>query len=160
MCRMPRLLATLAAPALLVFSNAAWAAADKPAANPAPAAAAPTQAKAAQPASPRERMEAQRLPPLARAAFWAREVEIDARDPVAGANLANALRTLGRVEEAQAVADQMLIVHPNDVEVLLEAARARLAQNQGFYAIELAARAQVIAPTDWRPTGLLAIAYE
>jgi len=38
--------------------------------------------------------------------------------------------------------------------------RARLAQNQGFYAIELARRAQVQAPSDWRATSLLAIAYE
>mgnify|MGYP000122445934 CR=1 FL=1 len=46
-----------------------------------------------------DRIEAQRLPPLGRAAFWARETDIDPRDPVAGSNLANALRTLGRIDQ-------------------------------------------------------------
>jgi len=43
---------------------------------------------------------------------------------------------------------------------MLEAARARLAQGQGFYAIDLAKRAQMVAPKDWRPLTLLAIACE
>jgi len=157
MCRMPRLLATLAAPALLVFVSTLAIADDRTAAATPSAGA---QAAAPQPASAQARIEAQRLPILARAAFWAREVEVAPRDPVAGANLANALRALGRIEEAQAAADQVLIVHPNDLEALLEAVRARLAQNQGFYAIDLAQRAQRIDPADWRATGLLAIAFE
>jgi Flp pilus assembly protein TadD len=156
MCRMQRLLATLAAPALIVVTGTAALAADKPVAAPVSQAA----ATGPQPASAQERMEAQRLAPLARAAFWAREVEVAPRDAVAGVNLANALRGIGRIEEAQAAADQVLIFHPNDLEALLEAARARLAQNQGFYAIDLARRAQMVAPADWRATGLLAIAYE
>ena len=103
MCRMPRLLATCAVLALLAQSAAALAADAKPQ----PQAAAPAALK---PASAQDRMEAQRLPALGRAAFWAREVDIDARDPVAGANLANALRALGRIDEVQdilaLVADQ------------------------------------------------------
>jgi Flp pilus assembly protein TadD len=153
MCRMPRLLATCAVLALLAQSGAALAADAKP--QPAPAAPAGLK-----PASAQDRIEAQRLPPLGRAAFWAREVDIDARDPVAGANLANALRNLGRIDEAQAAADKVLIVAPTDLEALLEAARARLAQGQGFYAIDLAKRAQMVAPKDWRPMTLLAIACE
>jgi Flp pilus assembly protein TadD len=157
MCRMKRLLATLAAPALLVFASTLAVADDRTAGATATSGA---QTGAPQPASAQARIEAQRLPVLARAAFWAREVEVAPRDPVAGANLANALRAIGRIEEAQAAADQVLIVHPNDLEALLEAVRARLARNQGFYAIDLAHRAQMIAPTDWRATGLLAIAFE
>jgi Flp pilus assembly protein TadD len=54
----------------------------------------------------------------------------------------------------------VLIAYPNDLEALLEAVRARLAQNQGFFAIDLAKRAQAVAPKDWRPVSLLAVAYE
>jgi len=156
MCRMPRLLATCALAALLSSGAAALAADAKPAAAPQPAPAAPKP----KPASAQDRTEAQRLPALGRAAFWAREVDVDERDPVAGANLANALRSLGRIDEAQAAADKVLIVHPTDLDALLEAARARLAQGQGFYAIDLAKRAQMVAPRDWRPMTLLAIACE
>ena len=173
MCRMPRLLATVAAPALLLLLSGAACAETRaagpplgassaqpslqPAAQPAEVAALQPAAK---PATPEQRAEANRLPLLARAAFWAREVDVDPRDAVAGANLAASLRGLGRIEEARATADQVLVVHPNDVEALLEAVRARLAQNQGFYAIDLAKRAQTLAPADWRPVSLLAIAYE
>ena len=157
MCRMPRLLATCALAALLTSGAAALAADAKPPAAPQPAPSAAAQPK---PASTQDRIEAQRLPPLGRAAFWAREVDVDERDPVAGANLANALRGLGRIDEAQAAADKVLIVHPTDLDALLEAARARLAQGQGFYAIDLAKRAQMVAPKDWRPLTLLAIACE
>jgi Flp pilus assembly protein TadD len=154
---MPRLLATCALAALLTSGAAALAADAKPPAAPQPA---PSVAALPKPASAQDRIEAQRLPPLGRAAFWAREVDVDARDPVAGANLANALRSLGRIDEAQAAADKVLVVHPTDLDALLEAARARLAQGQGFYAIDLAKRAQMVAPKDWRPMTLLAIACE
>jgi Flp pilus assembly protein TadD len=157
MCRMPRLLATCAVLALLAPSAAALGADAKPSVPQQAVSAAAARPK---PASAQDRIEAQRLPPLGRAAFWAREVDIDERDAVAGANLANALRALGRVDEAQAAADKVLIVHPTDLDALLEAARARLAQGQGFYAIDLAKRAQMVAPKDWRPMTLLAVACE
>lgn len=164
---MPRLLATLATSALVaVLATAAHAAdkgADKAVADKKSAAAAPAAKPAAdkpQPATAEQRIEAQRLPGVARAAFWAREIDVNPRDAVAGANLANALRAIGKVEEAQAAADAVLIAYPNDLDALLEAVRARLAQNQGFYAIDLAKRAQAVAPKDWRPVSLLAVAYE
>jgi Flp pilus assembly protein TadD len=169
MCRMPRLLATCAVLALTAFGGAALAADAKPSdvkvvptTNQPIRITAPSSAPTAppKPATAQERIEAQRLEPLGRAAFWAREVDIDARDPIAGANLANALRILGRVDEAQAAADKVLIVHPADLDALLEAARARLAQGQGFYAIDFARRAQMVAPKDWRPMTLLAVAFE
>jgi Flp pilus assembly protein TadD len=168
MCRMPRLLATCAVLALTALGGAALAA-DAKAPDVKVVSAASQPAKMTEPAAPaappkpasaQERLEAQRLDPLGRAAFWAREADIDARDPVAGANLANALRVLGRVDEAQQAADKVLVVHPADLDALLEAARARLAQGQGFYAIDFAKRAQMVAPKDWRPVTLLAVAYE
>lgn len=159
MCRMPRLLATSALLALTVLGGAVHAADDKSApAKASPAAQA--AAAAPKPASAQERIEAQRLPVLGRAAFWAREAELDPRDAVAGVNLAGALRTLGRIDEAQTAADRVLVVHPQDLDALLEAARARLAHGDGFYAIDLAKRAQIVAPKDWRPLTLLAVAYE
>lgn len=161
MCRMPRLLATSAVVALTAFGGLAHAAEAKAAdAKAAPAPAAQAAAMAPKPTSAQERVEAQRLPALGRAAFWSREAEIDPRDAVAGVNLANALRSLGRIEEAETAADRVLVIHPQNFDALLEAARARLAQGDGFYAIDLAKRAQQIAPKDWRPMTLLAVAYE
>ncbi|MES2034197.1 MAG: tetratricopeptide repeat protein [Pseudomonadota bacterium] len=149
MCRTPALAATvlalLAGPAL--------------AADPvksAPAAAAASRAKAA----PQQRAEARRLDPLARAAFWARELEIDGRDAEAGIGMSQALRQMGRNEEAADAVARVLIIAPDNVEALLEAARAQIGRGQGFYAIEPAKHAQALAPRDWRPVSLLAVALE
>jgi Flp pilus assembly protein TadD len=111
-------------------------------------------------ATPEQRAEAERLDPLARAAFWAREVDVDPRDNDARLKLAKALRGLGRFEEAAAAAEQILVVQPTNVEALLEAARDKISNNQGFYAVDDAQRAAALAPRDWRPVSLLAIAYE
>ncbi|HEX3917539.1 MAG TPA: tetratricopeptide repeat protein [Caulobacteraceae bacterium] len=146
--------ALAAAPAL---AAAATPAPVQPAANPAPAEPArPAPVKA----TPEMRAEAERLEPLGRAAFWAREVDIDPTDYDARLKLSRALRAMGKYEEAAAAADQLLVIQPNNVEALLESARARVAENQGFYAIDDAQRAETLAPRDWRPVALLAIAYE
>ena len=130
-------------------------AAPVPAAIPTPAAA-----PAAQPASPQQRAEVERLDPLARAAFWATEVDNNPRDTEAGVRLAHALRDLGRFEEAAAAAEQVLVVEPANLEAMLEAGRARIGQGQAFYGIEPLQTAAVQAPRDWRPLSLLAIAFE
>ena len=111
-------------------------------------------------ATPEQRAEAERLDPLGRAAFWAREVDIDSTDFDARIKLAKALRALGKFEEAGAAADQVLVMQPGNYEALLESARAKVAANQGFYAIDDAERAEAIAPKDWRPVSLLAVALE
>lgn len=111
-------------------------------------------------ATPEQRAEAERLSPLARAAFWAREVDIDSTDADARLKLAKALRALGKYEQAGAAADQLLVMQPNNLEALLESARAKIASDQGFYAIDLAQKAARLAPHDWRPVSLLAIALE
>ncbi|HUZ13270.1 MAG TPA: tetratricopeptide repeat protein [Caulobacteraceae bacterium] len=111
-------------------------------------------------ATPQERAEADRLDPLARATFWAKQFDIDPRDAEAGVKLAAALRELGRYDQAQSAAEQVLVVQPDNLDALLESARARVAQGQGFYAIEPARRAEALAPRDWRPVALLAVALE
>ena len=84
-----------------VFAFAATSAlADTPTAS-APKASAP--AKPTPPpkptkATPEQRAEIERLDPLARAAFWAREVDVDQTDSDARLKLAKALRALGKYE--------------------------------------------------------------
>ena len=160
MCRKLALVAT----ALIAASAApmAWAADSKPPAATAPAKAAATadaSTPAARKASPEERVAAERLEPLARAAFWARESDIDPTDPVAGVRLASALRAIGQYDEAATAAQRVLVVNPNNLDALLESARARVAQGQGFYAIDPAQHAESLAPKDWRPLSLLGVAY-
>ncbi|HEX4096380.1 MAG TPA: tetratricopeptide repeat protein [Caulobacteraceae bacterium] len=111
-------------------------------------------------ATPEERAEAERLEPLARAAFWANEVDIDPKDPVAGVRLASALRALGRNDEAANAAEGVLIVDPNNRDALLESARAHLAAGQGFYAIDPLNKLHAAEPKDWRYVSLLGVAYE
>jgi Flp pilus assembly protein TadD len=164
--------AGLAGPALALSLPFGAPAAKAPAAQPAsgqPAASAAPgagQGKAPAPpprpvkASPEQRAEAERLDPLGRAAFWAREVDIDPTDYDSRLKLAKALRALGKFEEAGAAADQILVMQPGNYEALLESARAKIAGNQGFYAIDDAQRAAAIAPKDWRPASLLAVAFE
>jgi Flp pilus assembly protein TadD len=160
MCRMSALAAT--AVALSLAPMAGWAK-DKPA-KPQPAAAAPTD-KAAKPeprkkATPEQRAMAQRSDALTRAAFWTREVEVDAADEAAGLGLAQALRALGSYEDAANAANRLLLAKPDSVEALLELARIHVARGQGFYAVEPARKAQALAPRDWRIPSLLGVAYE
>jgi Flp pilus assembly protein TadD len=159
----------LIAAAIALAAGPALAAAAQDHRSPTPSPGASAAPAAAQPPAPpprptkataEQRAEAERLPPLARAAFWAREVDIDGADADAALHLAKALRTLGKFDEAAAAADQLLVVQPNNLEALLESARARLGANQGFYAIDNAQRAAQLAPRDWRPQALLAVAYE
>ncbi|MBI5940818.1 MAG: pilus assembly protein TadD, partial [Caulobacterales bacterium] len=150
MCRMPALAATVLT---LVAAPAFAATPPTPAASITPAGPV-VRAKA----SAAQRAEAKRVDPLARAAFWARELEIDPRDTEAGLSLAIALRQMGRYPEAYDAAGQVLVIEPDNLDALLEAARAQIGRGQGFYAIESARHAQTLAPRDWRPAALLAVA--
>jgi Flp pilus assembly protein TadD len=153
-----------------VLAGGSALAATTPAASPTtqPSAAASTTAapfRLAKPpvrpkATAEERAEVERRDPLARAAFWAREVDNDQTDNDARLKLAKALRALGRYEEAGENADQLLVMQPTNYEALLESARDRIGQNQGFYAIDPAQRAEALQPHDWRPVSLLAVALE
>ncbi len=155
MCRMPALAATI----LTLAAGPALAAAPASASAP-QVAAAPAGPVARVKATAAQRAEVGRVDPLARAAFWARELEIDPRDTQAGLGLAVALRQLGRYPEAFDAAGQVLVIDPDNMDALLEAARSQIGRGQGFYAIEPARHAQTLAPRDWRPVALLAVAYE
>lgn len=111
-------------------------------------------------ASADERRVAERLDPLARAAFWARESQIDPTDVEAGLSLSRALRDMGKPADAATAAERLLAVAPDNLDVLLEVARAHLARGEGFFAVAPAERAQALAPGDWRAPFLLAMAYE
>ncbi len=172
MCPKRVLAATVLIPAVLVMAGpaAAWPFGGKkdaqaPAAA-APATPAPAPAAAPQPApvqvkaTPAQRAEARRYEPLAAAAFWGREVDLDPRDVEASVALSQSLRSLGRHRDAAETIQAALIVDPNNLNALLEISRAWIGMNQGFYAIEPARKAASLAPRDWRPVGLLAVAYE
>jgi hypothetical protein len=73
---------------------------------------------AATPATPAERAAAMRQSPLAQAAFWTREFELNGADAEAGVRLAAALRAMGQNAEAAETAERVLIVKPDHVEAL------------------------------------------
>jgi Flp pilus assembly protein TadD len=159
-------MSALAATALaLCLAPLAAEAKQKP--KPEPAAQAGQAGQAADPAAaPRakatreERAMTQRLDPLARAAFWARESDLDPNDLEAGLAFAQALRDMGNFEDAVTAAQRVTALAPQNIDGWLAVARAQIARNQGFYAIEPAKRAMALAPRDWRPVSLLAVAYE
>ena len=163
MCRMPALTATLLAALLAAGAASAQTQAPavmtpKPVKAAAPAAQASAPAKPPRKASAEERAAADRLDPLARAAFWAHEVTVDPLDPVAGVHLASSLRAIRQFAEAADAARQVLVTHPDNLDALLENARGLIAQNQGFYAIEPLKHAQAVAPKDWRAASLMGVA--
>jgi len=133
-------------------------------ARPAPGqpqgAAAATAPAGPRKATPEQRAQAERLDPLARAAFWGREVEVDPADAEAGVKLAAALRALNQPQQAAAAAERVLIVNPDHLEALLELGRAHIARGQGFYAVQHLKKAETLAPRDWRPLNLLGVAYD
>lgn len=141
------LFAALASPAL---------AQQAPAADP--AAAAPRPAPA--PAGPEARAAADRADALTRSVFWSQEAEIAPNDPVAGVKAAQALRELGRYEQAADMAQRVLMVQPGNYDAMLEAGRGHIARGQAFYGILALERARDLRPDDWRPWSLLGTAYE
>lgn len=154
-----------AAPAANPAAAGAW---NRPAAPGAQATQAAQAAQAAQtppaapprPASAEERATARRLDPLAQSAFWARELELNPKDQEAGVRLATALRALGQHDEAASVAERVLLLAPSNLDAQLELARARIAANKGFYALEPLKAARAAHPGDWRAPSLQGVALE
>jgi len=159
MCRMSALAATALAPMLAIALVAGPAMAKPKPAKPdaAPQAAAPAPPRKA---TPQERAQVSRLDPLARAAFWAREFQADGADADAAVQLSQALRAMHNYDEAINAAQGALATQPDNIEALLELAKAHVGRGQGFYAIEPARRVQQLAPRDWRAPSLLGVAYE
>lgn len=152
MCRNLVLAATLlslaAAPAL---------AADTAKTKPAPTQA---QTAVARKATAEQRAVVDRADPMARAAFWARELEIDPADQDAGLKMAVALRQLGQFDKAAETAAQVTMTNPANEEAWLEVARGHVGAGNGFYAIEPARKAMALKPKDWRAVSLLGIGLE
>ncbi|WP_295195934.1 tetratricopeptide repeat protein [uncultured Brevundimonas sp.] len=148
MSRMPALLATVA---LIALSGAPTLAAD-------PTAATAAQARA--PSSAAVRATYDRMDALSRSVFWASEQQADPTDAVAGVKLAQALRELGRYDQAAEAAQATLTIQPNNLDALLELGRAHIARGQAFYGVAPLEQARDLAPRDWRPYSLLGVAYE
>jgi Flp pilus assembly protein TadD len=167
MCRKPAFAATalvalMAATSVQAFPFGRSA---KPAAATTPASQTATPDKALAPApaekaSPAARAAAERMDPLARAAFWAREVNADPTDAEAGVRLAAALRALGRHQEASEAVQRVLVLQPDNIDALLESARVFVAQEQGFYAVAPVRRVLALRPADWRAATLLGVALD
>jgi Flp pilus assembly protein TadD len=163
MCRMSALAATALAAALVAAAPADALPWSKKAEAKTPEATAQAKAEAPAPArkaTPQERAQVARLDPLARAAFWARESNLNPTDAEAGLQLSQALRAMGAYDDALVSIQRILVAQPDNVEALLEVARSHVGRAQGFYAIEPARRAQALAPRDWRAPSLLGVAYE
>ncbi|MDQ1194121.1 Flp pilus assembly protein TadD [Brevundimonas vesicularis] len=148
MLRMPALLATVA---LIALSGTPALAAD-------PTAATAAQARA--PSSAAVRATYDRMDALSRSVFWASEQQADPTDAVAGVKLAQALRELGRYDQAAEAAQATLTVQPNNLDALLELGRAHIARGQAFYGVAPLEQARDLAPRDWRAYSLLGVAYE
>lgn len=148
MSRMPALLATVA---LIALSGTPALAAD-------PTAATAAQARA--PSSAAVRATYDRMDALSRSVFWASEQQADPTDAVAGVKLAQALRELGRYDQAAEAAQATLTIQPNNLDALLELGRAHIARGQAFYGVAPLEQARDLAPRDWRPYSLLGVAYE
>lgn len=148
MSRMPALLATVA---LIALSGAPALAAD-------PTAASAAQARA--PSSAAVRATYDRMDALSRSVFWASEQQADPTDAVAGVKLAQALRELGRYDQAAEAAQATLTIQSNNLDALLELGRAHIARGQAFYGVAPLEQARDLAPRDWRPYSLLGVAYE
>jgi len=147
---MSRMTAALATAVLLAAPVAHGQARD---AGPAPASA-PVRASA------EVRATYDRMDALSRSVFWSHEQQVDPTDTVAGVKLAQALRELGRYDQAAAAAETTLAVKPDDLDALLELGRAHIARGQAFYGVAPLEKARDQAPRDWRPLSLLGVAYE
>lgn len=149
MSPMPALIATVALSAAATVASAQ-------AADPAPVAAQQQRG----PSSPQVRATYDRMDALSRSVFWASEQQADPTDAVAGVKLAQALRELGRYDQAAEAAQATLTMKPTDLDALLELGRAHIARGQAFYGVAPLEKARDLAPRDWRPYSLLGVAYE
>lgn len=112
------------------------------------------------PADATTRAAYDRTDALSRSVFWAGEREINPADPVASVRLAQALRELGRYDQAAETAQQFLVLKPDSLDAMLELGRAHIARGQAFYGIAALEQARAQAPNDWRPLSLLGVAYQ
>ncbi|WP_332656720.1 tetratricopeptide repeat protein [Brevundimonas sp.] len=112
------------------------------------------------PAGPEARAAYDRADALSRSVFWTEQAEINPMDPVAGVKAAQALRELGRYEQAADMAERVMLVQPGNVEAMLEVGRGHIARGHAFYGVGALERARDARPDDWRAWSLLGTAYE
>jgi Flp pilus assembly protein TadD len=117
----------------------------------------PTQIK---PAPKAERLAAMRMEPLARAAFFNHEFELNPTDIEAGIILSEAQRALGRPKEAAATAHRVLLFAPKNYEALLAAGKSHIADNNSFYAVDPLQSAIGVDPKNWQAYSLLGVALD
>jgi Flp pilus assembly protein TadD len=101
-----------------------------------------------------------RADPLAQAAFFAEQFAHDPTNARLGLYLSNAQRALGKYPEAADTAHAVLLFAPDNVDVLLAAARAHIEGNNGFYAIDPLKRVTQLKPDNWEAWSLLGVAYD
>jgi Flp pilus assembly protein TadD len=123
-------------------------------------AAPPAVASGRQPATAEVRAAYERTDALSRQIFWSDQADIDPMDPIAGVKAAQALRELGRFDQAAEMAGRVLVVQPTNAEAMLEAGRAHIARGQAFYGIAALEGARDARPADWQAWSLLGAAYD
>ncbi|EGF92152.1 tetratricopeptide repeat family protein [Asticcacaulis biprosthecium C19] len=119
-----------------------------------------TRVERFRPASEAEIQSALRSDPLAQSAFFSREFNYDPTNARLGIYLSNALRSLGRYDEAADMAHRVLLFAPDNHEALLAAARSHIGGNNAFEAIASLQRAAELKPKDWQAWSLLGVAYD
>jgi len=120
----------------------------------------PDQLPAFHKATPRDIQAALRAEPLAQAAFFANQFDHDPTDAQMGIYLSNAQRALGRNSEAANTAHTVLLFAPKNVDALMAAARAHIADNNAFFAIDPLKTVTELKPQDWQAWSLLGVAYQ
>jgi Flp pilus assembly protein TadD len=168
--RQPLIASLIAAASLAALLGANPAAAGlfggKKADTPAPAAPPPGQNNFNQTpdtfrkASGADIQKALRGDPLTQAAFFTEQFEHDPTNAEIGLHLSDALRALGRYAEAADTAHRVLLFAPNNTDVLLAAARAHIADNNAFYAIDPLKHLLELKANSWEAYSLLGVAYD
>jgi Flp pilus assembly protein TadD len=135
---------------------------DKSEDKPASATAMPAGAKAESfhPATRAEIEAALRSDPLKQSVFFNTQFEHNPTDQKMGLYLSNALRSLGRYPEAADIAHRVLLFAPDNTDILLAAARANIADNNAFFAIDPLQHVIELKPKDWQAYSLLGVAYD
>ena len=101
-----------------------------------------------------------RADPLTQAAFFARQFAHDPTNAKLGLYLSDAQRALGRYQDAADTAHSVLLFAPDNVEVLLAAARAHIENGDSFYAIDPLKHVSQLKPDNWEAWSLLGVAYD
>ena len=144
-------------------ASAGWFGKDeakKDAAPPATVTPAPPKPAAFKPANKAEIEAVLRADPLQQSVFFNDQFEHNPTDAKMGLYLSNALRALGRYPEAADIAHRVLLFAPNDSDILLAAARAHIADNNAFFAIDPLQQVIGLKPKDWQAYSLLGVAYD